>query len=148
MRLGDAVFRRELAQARTFAMAADIAGLQAAGLARGGSLDNAVVVDGDRVLNPGGLRMTDEFVRHKMLDAVGDLALAGAALRARFVAHRPGHALNNRLLRALFADPANWTWADAPRFAAWATAPVAAALAYGAATRAGELRFAPGSRWL
>ncbi len=129
LRLGDAVFRHQLAHARTFAMAADIAGLQAAGLARGGSLDNAVVVDGDRVLNPGGLRMTDEFVRHKTLDAVGDLALAGAALRARFVAHRPGHCLNNRLLRALFADPANWTWAAAPAIAPWATAQVATAMA-------------------
>ena len=85
-----------------------MAGLQAAGLARGGSLDNAVVVDGARVLNPAGLRMTDEFVRHKMLDAVGDLFLAGAALQGRFVGHRSGHALNNRLLRLLFADPANW----------------------------------------
>ena len=67
-----------------------------------------MVVDEARVLNPGGLRMPDEFVRHKLLDAVGDLALAGAALHGRFVAHRSGHALNNHLLRALFADAANW----------------------------------------
>lgn len=100
--------RRSLANARTFARAADIAALQEAGLARGGSLDNAVVVDGAKVLNPGGLRTHDEFVRHKMLDAVGDLALAGARLRARVVAHKSGHALNNRALRALFADDANW----------------------------------------
>jgi UDP-3-O-[3-hydroxymyristoyl] N-acetylglucosamine deacetylase len=111
LRVGDSVFRQDLAPARTFALATDIAGLQAAGLAQGGSLENAVVVDGARVLNPGGLRMADEFVRHKMLDMVGDLALAGAALRARVVAHRPGHALNNRLLRALFADRDAWTWA-------------------------------------
>ena len=71
---------------------------------QGGSLDNAVVVDQARVLNPAGLRMPDEFVRHKLLDAVGDLALAGAPLRGRFIAHRSGHTLNNRLLRALFAD--------------------------------------------
>jgi UDP-3-O-[3-hydroxymyristoyl] N-acetylglucosamine deacetylase len=100
--------RRSLANARTFARAADIAALQEAGLARGGSLDNAVVVDGAKVLNPGGLRGHDEFVRHKMLDAVGDLALAGARLRGRVVAHKSGHALNNRVLRALFADDANW----------------------------------------
>ncbi len=100
--------RRSLAPARTFARAAEIAALRAAGLARGGSLENAVVVDGATVLNPGGLRMHDEFVRHKMLDAVGDLALAGARLRARVVAHKSGHALNNKVLRALFADDANW----------------------------------------
>ena len=114
MQLSETSFRKELASARTFAMSADIAGLQAAGLARGGSLQNAVVVDGARVLNPGGLRMTDEFVRHKMLDAVGDLSMAGAMLNARFVAHRPGHALNNKLLRALFADRSAWTWSDMP----------------------------------
>jgi UDP-3-O-[3-hydroxymyristoyl] N-acetylglucosamine deacetylase len=101
-------FRDELASARTFAMAGEIDALQQAGLARGGSLDNAVVVDGAKILNPGGLRCPDEFVRHKMLDVVGDLALAGARLRARMIGHRCGHALNNQLLRALFADDANW----------------------------------------
>ena len=99
---------RELARARTFTLASEVAQLRAAGLARGGSLDNAVVVDGAAVLNPGGLRMRDEFVRHKMLDAVGDLALAGAALHGHFIGNCSGHALNNRLLRALFADHANW----------------------------------------
>jgi UDP-3-O-[3-hydroxymyristoyl] N-acetylglucosamine deacetylase len=97
-----------LARARTFTLAGEVAALQAAGLALGGSLDNAVVVDHARVLNPGGLRMPDEFVRHKLLDAVGDLTLAGASLRGRLIAHRSGHTLNNRLLRALFADDANW----------------------------------------
>ena len=82
--------------------------LREAGLGRGGSLDNAVVVDGATILNPEGLRSPDEFVRHKMLDAVGDLALAGGPIRGRYTAHRPGHGLNNRLLRALFADAANW----------------------------------------
>lgn len=101
-------FRSELASARTFAMADEIDALQQAGLAQGGSLDNAVVVDGADVLNPGGLRCPDEFVRHKMLDVVGDLALAGTRLRARVVGHRCGHALNNQVLRALFADDANW----------------------------------------
>ena len=99
---------RQVARARTFTLASEVSQLQAAGLARGGSLDNAVVVDGATVLNPGGLRMQDEFVRHKMLDAVGDLALAGAVLDGRFVGACSGHALNNRLLRALFADPDNW----------------------------------------
>ncbi len=106
--LSDDSFRDELAAARTFALAGDIARLHAAGLARGGSLDNAIVVDGARVLNPAGLRMADEFVRHKLLDAVGDLALAGAPIAGRFVAHRSGHALNNQLLRALFADAGAW----------------------------------------
>ena len=112
LHITSATFRRELAAARTFGRASDVAALQASGLARGGSLENAVVVDGDKVLNPGGLRMADEFVRHKMLDAVGDLALAGAPLRGRITAHKSGHALNNRLLRALFADDANWAWVN------------------------------------
>ena len=106
-------FREELARSRTFTMLAEIEALQAAGLARGGSLDNAVVVDGARIVNPAGLRSRDEFVRHKLLDAVGDLALAGSPLQGRFVAHKTGHALNNRLLRALFADAANWRLAGA-----------------------------------
>jgi len=114
LRLTPESFRAELARARTFTLAAEVEAMRAAGLARGGSLENAVVVDGARVLNPSGLRMADEFVRHKMLDVVGDLALAGTSLRGRLVAHRPGHALNNRLLRELFADPANWRLAPAP----------------------------------
>jgi UDP-3-O-[3-hydroxymyristoyl] N-acetylglucosamine deacetylase len=113
VRLTPESFRGELARARTFALAEDIAGLRAAGLAQGGSLDNAVVVDAGRVLNPGGLRMADEFVRHKLLDAVGDLALAGAALSGRFVAHRSGHGLNNKLLRALMADASAWRMREA-----------------------------------
>ena len=104
LRLTPESFRHELARARTFTLAEEIDQLRAAGLAQGGSLENAVVVDQARVLNPAGLRMPDEFVRHKLLDAVGDLALAGAPLRGRFVAHRSGHTLNNRLLQALFAD--------------------------------------------
>jgi UDP-3-O-[3-hydroxymyristoyl] N-acetylglucosamine deacetylase len=108
MRLTPHEFRDALADSRTFTMAEDVARLRAVGLAQGGSLANAVVVDGPLVLNPGGLRRPDEFVRHKLLDVVGDLALAGAQLRGRFTGHRSGHALNNRLLRALFADAANW----------------------------------------
>lgn len=124
LRLTPENFRGELVRARTFTLASEVASLRAAGLARGGSLDNAVVVDGARVLNPAGLRMPDEFVRHKMLDVVGDLALAGAPLRGRFVGHRTGHALNNRLLRALFADASNWRIAPTP-----AALPAARALA-------------------
>ena len=101
-------FREAVAPARTFALARDINHLRDVGLARGGSLDNAIVVDGSKVLNPGGLRMKDEFVAHKLLDAVGDLALAGAALHGRFIANRPGHSLNNKLLRALFARQSAW----------------------------------------
>jgi UDP-3-O-[3-hydroxymyristoyl] N-acetylglucosamine deacetylase len=113
LRLSPRSFRAALADARTFTLAEEVAALRAAGLARGGSLANAVVVDGPLVLNPGGLRSPDEFVRHKLLDVVGDLALAGAPLRARFSGHRSGHGLNNRLLRALFADPASWRFASA-----------------------------------
>jgi UDP-3-O-[3-hydroxymyristoyl] N-acetylglucosamine deacetylase len=101
-------FREELADARTFTLAEDVARLRAIGLAQGGSLANAVVVDGPLVVNPGGLRRPDEFVRHKLLDVVGDLALAGAAIHGRFSGSRSGHALNNRLLRALFADRGAW----------------------------------------
>lgn len=108
LRLTPDSFRHQLSGARTFAIAGDVERLRAAGLALGGSLDNAVVVDGVHVLNPGGLRMANEFANHKLLDAVGDLALAGGPLHGRFVAHKSGHALNNRLLRALFSDAANW----------------------------------------
>ena len=106
--LTGAAIRQELAAARTFCLLQEVEAMQAAGLARGGSLDNAVVVDNDRVLNPAGLRMEREFVRHKMLDVAGDLALAGVTIHATLRARKPGHALNNQLLRALFADPANW----------------------------------------
>ncbi len=101
-------FAREIAAARTFTLAGEIEALRKAGLAQGGSLANAIVVDGDKVLNPEGLRWADEFVRHKLLDVVGDLALAGAPISGRFVGSRTGHALNNQLLRAVFADPANY----------------------------------------
>lgn len=108
LRLSPQAFRAELASARTFALAKDVNKLREAELGLGGSLDNAVVVDGARVLNPGGLRSPDEFVRHKLLDVVGDLGLAGAPLVGRFVGHRTGHALNHKLLTALFADRGAW----------------------------------------
>ncbi|MEO0992781.1 MAG: UDP-3-O-acyl-N-acetylglucosamine deacetylase [Pseudomonadota bacterium] len=100
-----AAFVHELADCRTFGRLSDVEMLRRAGLARGGSLENAVVVDGGKVLNPGGLRRSDEFVRHKMLDAVGDLALAGAPIIGRYEGARSGHEMTNRLLHALFADP-------------------------------------------
>ena len=107
-------FAEELADCRTFGHLSEVEHLRRLGLARGGSLENAIVVDRGRVLNPGGLRRPDEFVRHKMLDAVGDLALAGAPILGRYVAARAGHDLTNRLLHALFARPDAWAWADAP----------------------------------
>ena len=103
-------FREELAASRTFTLAEEISRLRSMGLALGGTLDNAVVVDGPLVLNPGGLRSPTEFVRHKLLDVVGDLALAGAPIAGRFVGNRTGHALNNKLLHALFADRGAWRY--------------------------------------
>jgi UDP-3-O-[3-hydroxymyristoyl] N-acetylglucosamine deacetylase len=111
-------FATELASARTFTQAAEVEALRAAGLARGGSLANAIVVDGDKILNPEGLRFADEFVRHKMLDVVGDLALAGAPISGRFIGNRTGHGLNNQLLRAMFADAANYRLVRVPHVGA------------------------------
>lgn len=112
VRLGEDSFKRELSRARTFGFAEEVELLRKAGLARGGSLDNAIVIGTDRVLNREGLRYGDEFVRHKMLDAMGDLYLAGAGIEGRFLGARSGHALNNQLLRALFADPDAWILID------------------------------------
>ena len=103
-------FNAEIAPARTFGLLDDLPRLQAAGLARGGSLDNAVVISGNRVLNAGGLRFADEFVRHKLVDAIGDLFLAGGAIIGHFRGSRSGHALTRRLLAAVFADPEAWRW--------------------------------------
>ena len=97
-------FAEEVAAARTFGFRQDVESLKANGFARCGSLDNSVVVDGERVLNDGGLRYSDEFARHKLLDAIGDLYLAGAPIVGHFRGLRSGHTLNNALLRALFAD--------------------------------------------
>jgi len=103
-------FARELAGARTFGFLHEVEKLWAAGLAKGGSLDNAVVVSGDKVLNQEGLRFDDEFVRHKILDAVGDLYLAGAPIIGSFHGVRSGHATNYALLKALFADSRCWKY--------------------------------------
>jgi len=101
-------FRSEISRARTFGFVADVKRLWAAGFALGSSLENSVALDGERVLNPEGLRYRDEFVRHKALDVVGDLALAGSPILGHYHAHRPGHALNAAVLSALFADRANY----------------------------------------
>ncbi|MBS0309141.1 MAG: UDP-3-O-acyl-N-acetylglucosamine deacetylase [Proteobacteria bacterium] len=96
---------KEIARARTFGFMQDVETLRGMGLARGGSLENAIVMDEYRILNPDGLRYENEFVRHKILDAIGDLYLAGHPLLASYSAHKSGHGLNNQLLRALLAQP-------------------------------------------
>jgi len=111
LRLAPGMFARNLAFARTYGFARDVEMLRTMGLARGGSLDNAVVIDDDEaIMNPEGLRTEDEFVRHKMLDAVGDLMLAGAPIAGTYDAVQPGHALNNKLVRKLLETPSAWCW--------------------------------------
>jgi UDP-3-O-[3-hydroxymyristoyl] N-acetylglucosamine deacetylase len=112
LNLRNGTFVRELCDSRTFCMQADVEAMRSQGLALGGSTSNAVVFDGGRVLSPGGLRHANEPVRHKMLDALGDLALAGAPLLGRYVGTRSGHALTNALLRAVFADDSAWEMVD------------------------------------
>lgn len=99
---------KSIARARTFGFASDVEAMRAVGLARGGSLDNAIVMDEFRVLNADGLRYDDEFVKHKILDAIGDLYLIGHPLMARYVACKSGHGLNNQLARALLAAEDSW----------------------------------------
>jgi UDP-3-O-[3-hydroxymyristoyl] N-acetylglucosamine deacetylase len=106
-------FRREVARARTFGFMKDVSKLWSAGYALGASFENTVVIAENRVLNAEGLRFADEFVRHKVLDAIGDLALAGAPLLASYRAVRGGHKLNHAVLSALMADPTAWTLVDA-----------------------------------
>ena len=103
--MANGAFVRELSDCRTFCRQSDVNAMRANGLALGGTYDNAVVVEGDKILTPGGFRREDEAVRHKMLDALGDLALAGAPILGRYTGNRAGHAMTNRLLRALFARP-------------------------------------------
>jgi UDP-3-O-[3-hydroxymyristoyl] N-acetylglucosamine deacetylase len=109
VRITPEVFAREIAPARTFGFAHEIEALKAAGLARGGSLQNAVVLCERRVLNPGGLRQPDEFVRHKALDLIGDLALLGLSLQGHVTAVRSGHALNQALVAEIRANPDCWS---------------------------------------
>ncbi len=104
----EATFRSDIMAARTFGFAHEVEALRRAGLARGGSLENAVVIDGDQILNTGGLRMEREFVRHKALDAIGDLYVLGGPLLGRYEGYKAGHAVNNMLVRALLARPDAW----------------------------------------
>jgi UDP-3-O-[3-hydroxymyristoyl] N-acetylglucosamine deacetylase len=108
LNMANGAFLRELSNSRTFCRQSDVDAMRAQGLALGGTVQNAVVYDGDKVLTPGGLRHADEAVRHKMLDALGDLHTAGAPILGRYTGVRAGHAMTNRLLRALFADTTAW----------------------------------------
>jgi UDP-3-O-[3-hydroxymyristoyl] N-acetylglucosamine deacetylase len=112
LNMANGSFVRELCDSRTFCRAADVDAMRANGLALGGTFDNAVVFDGDQVLTPGGLRHADEAVRHKMLDALGDLYTAGAPILGRYTGVRAGHAMTNRLLHALFDQPDAWCWVN------------------------------------
>ncbi|MDO8379006.1 UDP-3-O-acyl-N-acetylglucosamine deacetylase [Phenylobacterium sp.] len=103
-------FRNELANCRTFGFLHEVEALRAMGLARGGSMENAVVIEGDRILNPEGLRRPDEFVRHKALDAIGDLFVLGAPVLGRFEGVLAGHGINNAVVRALVARPNAWRY--------------------------------------
>ncbi|HEU0117340.1 MAG TPA: UDP-3-O-acyl-N-acetylglucosamine deacetylase, partial [Alphaproteobacteria bacterium] len=115
-------FKSEISRARTFGFFEEVDQMRRAGYGRGGSLDNAIVIKGDKVMNEDGLRYTDEFVRHKLLDAVGDLSLAGAPIQGHFHGHCSGHAMNNQLLRAMFADPLAWRYSEAQEMAEIAVA--------------------------
>jgi len=125
--MGQGTYARDIARARTFGFTKDVEMMRANGLALGGGLDNAIVMDDYKVLNSDGLRYDDEFVKHKILDAMGDLFLLGHPLLAAYSAFRSGHAMNNQLLRALLARPNAYevvSFADetqAPAGLAWVT---------------------------
>lgn len=118
-------YTREVSRARTFGFVQDVEAMRAQGLAMGGSLDNAIVMDEYRVLNSDGLRYNDEFVKHKALDAIGDLYLLGHPIIGAFSGFKSGHAMNNQLLRVLLEDKTAWEFQsfnaveDAPRFIGW-----------------------------
>jgi UDP-3-O-[3-hydroxymyristoyl] N-acetylglucosamine deacetylase len=136
--LDPTTFRREIARARTFGFLSDVQALWQAGYALGSSLENSVAIDGDAILNPEGLRYADEFVRHKALDAVGDLSLAGAPIIGLYRTYRPGHKLNALALEALFEHRSAYEVLEAP------SAPAAIrARAGGAYVPAGAAAFAP-----
>lgn len=105
-------FKHDIAEARTFGFKHEVEWMRSQGLALGGSLDNAIVLDTDKVLNPEGLRFTNEFIRHKLLDAIGDLYLAGSPILGLYDGVKAGHMMNNKVLHALFADDANWEYAS------------------------------------
>lgn len=104
-------FKHQIADARTFGFLSEVSYLRSIGLAQGGSLENAIVLDDDKVLNEDGLRYKDEFIRHKILDAIGDLYLAGAAIQGQYEGSKAGHEMNNAILHALFADESAWEYA-------------------------------------
>ncbi|MBH9552367.1 UDP-3-O-acyl-N-acetylglucosamine deacetylase [Inhella gelatinilytica] len=108
--MGSGRYKAEIARARTFGMTRDIELMRSRGLTLGGNMDNAIVVTEDKVLNAEGLRYDDEFVKHKILDAIGDMQVVGHPLLAAYSSFKGGHALNNELLRALLADPQAWEW--------------------------------------
>ena len=118
--MGSGLYKRDIARARTFGFSRDVESLRAHGLGKGGSMDNVIVLGDTRVLNAEGLRYDDEFVKHKILDAIGDLHVLGHPLLAAYSAFRSGHALNNLLLRKLLADP---TASEIVTFDAASTAP-------------------------
>ncbi len=112
--LGKETYEKAVSRARTFGFVSEVELLRSMGLAKGGTLENAIVMDEFRVLNVGGLRSDDEFVKHKIMDAMGDLYVLGHPLLARYVAYKSGHALNNRLLRTLLANPSSWELCEVP----------------------------------
>ncbi len=112
LQVTQASYKREVSRARTFGFLEEVDKLRAMGLALGGSLDNAIVIDGDQVLNDGGLRYENEFVRHKVLDLIGDLTLIGGPVIGKFRCTRSGHGMTLRLLRTLFADEQAWRWRE------------------------------------
>jgi UDP-3-O-[3-hydroxymyristoyl] N-acetylglucosamine deacetylase len=112
--LSPEIFREEIQAARTFGFLRDVEHLWKAGFALGSSLENSVALDGDKILNPEGLRYPDEFVRHKMLDAIGDLSLAGAPIIGTYRSYCGGHKMNSLVLEALFKDPSAFTYVEAP----------------------------------
>ena len=123
-RADEAHFRSDIAFARTFGFLHEVEALRAMGLARGGSLDNAIVIDGDTVMNPDGLRSPTEFVRHKILDAIGDIGLAGFPLLGHYHGVKAGHAMNNKALIALFADADAWEMVELTATQPQVSAPV------------------------
>jgi UDP-3-O-[3-hydroxymyristoyl] N-acetylglucosamine deacetylase len=123
-------YRREVAAARTFGFMRDVERLWKAGLALGASLENTVAIGEDRVVNPEGLRFKNEFVRHKLLDAIGDLALAGHAIQGQYKGYCPGHKLNALVLEALFADRSNYRIVEPARMPLGRRGRVAPAPAY------------------
>jgi len=106
--MGSGQYKHDIARARTFGFTKDVEMMRSRGLSLGGSMDNAIVIDDSRVLNADGLRYDDEFVKHKILDAIGDLFVVGHPLLASYTAYKSGHAMNNQLLRALMADKTAW----------------------------------------